>query len=48
MGSFYMYMWEFHAKENNIDEFESVYGPGGLWVRLLRKGDGYIKTDFFR
>ena len=44
----YSYMWEFRIKREFKSEFEELYGSEGEWVRLFRRGDGYLGTEFFR
>ena len=41
-------VWEFRVSAGNRSEFESAYGPEGLWAHLFRKSDGYIRTELHR
>ena len=44
----FCYIWEFRAKPLKIDEFESAYGPDGLWAQLFRKAPNYIRTELLK
>lgn len=37
-------MWEYLVYKHHLEEFKKTYGPGGEWVRLFRKADGYVTT----
>ncbi len=41
-------MWEFRVKNDCAEQFESIYGPDGEWVKLFRKGNGYLRTELHR
>jgi hypothetical protein len=41
----FCYIWEFRVNPLRIDEFESAYGPDGLWTRLFKKAPDYIRTE---
>ncbi|MFQ5650451.1 MAG: antibiotic biosynthesis monooxygenase family protein [bacterium] len=41
----YMYMLEYHVKNDRIQEFEAAYGINGKWVQLFKQGDGYQGTE---
>jgi quinol monooxygenase YgiN len=38
-------MWIMQAAPDRIKEFHDAYNPGGLWVQLFRRAEGYISTD---
>jgi len=44
----YTYLWEFHVDSERCEEFETVYGPNGLWVALFRRARGYLETRLLR
>ena len=44
----YVTLWEFHVLPGFEEQFERVYGSGGDWAQLFRKGEGYIRTELYR
>jgi ribosomal-protein-alanine acetyltransferase len=40
-------VWEFHVPPDKRGEFESAYGPDGLWAQLFRRGEGYLRTELY-
>ena len=38
-------LWEFQVRPGHQRAFEKAYGPDGDWVRLFRRGDGYLGTE---
>jgi len=40
-----VYVWEYKVRADRIEEFLSAYGPGGDWVKLFEKAEGYISTE---
>ena len=44
----YAYIWEYIVRENCLAEFEAAYGPGGEWVQLFRRAEGYLRTELLR
>lgn len=44
----FVYIWEYQVKEEFRSEFEKIYGPDGDWVRLFKKANGYVSTDFYQ
>jgi hypothetical protein len=38
-------VWEFQPAPHCEREFESVYGPTGLWAALFRRDPGYLGTE---
>jgi heme-degrading monooxygenase HmoA len=41
-------VWEFRVRPGKRREFERVYGSDGVWAKLFRRGEGYIRTDLIR
>jgi quinol monooxygenase YgiN len=41
----YEVVWEFQPAPGCAREFESVYGPTGLWAALFRRDPGYLGTE---
>ena len=41
-------VWEYMARPDRIDEFESLYRPDGPWVELFRKSPGFVSTTLMR
>jgi quinol monooxygenase YgiN len=37
-------VWRFRVAAERADEFRRTYGPGGEWVALFRKGEGFLGT----
>lgn len=48
MSAGYVYMWEYVVKVDRAATFERAYGPGGDWVQLFRRADGYLRTELRR
>lgn len=44
----YVYVWEFFVRENTQAKFIEAYGPKGIWEKLFRMDDRYLKTQFLR
>jgi heme-degrading monooxygenase HmoA len=40
----FLALWEFEVKSGCEDRFQSVYGPGGDWVRLFRTDPQFLET----
>lgn len=40
--------WRFRPAAGREAEFERVYGEDGEWASLLKRGRGYLGTDFRR
>jgi heme-degrading monooxygenase HmoA len=47
-GSQYVIVWEFRVRQENEAEFVKQYGPDGVWARLFRLSDGYLRTELKR
>jgi heme-degrading monooxygenase HmoA len=43
----YIYIWEFIVNADSQALFEKEYGFHGSWVRLFRKGEGYLNTELY-
>jgi heme-degrading monooxygenase HmoA len=43
----YFLLWKFRPKKGLEENFEKAYGPEGDWVRLFRKGRGYVRTELY-
>jgi hypothetical protein len=41
----YVVEWDFLPAPGREAEFAETYGPNGVWVRLFRKGQGYVGTE---
>jgi len=41
-------VWEFRVRSGKKHAFERIYGTDGVWARLFRGGEGYIRTDLIR
>jgi heme-degrading monooxygenase HmoA len=37
-------VWEYMARPDRLEEFESLYRPDGPWVELFRKSPGFVST----
>ncbi len=44
----YRIAWSFDARPEQLEQFEQVYGPDGLWVKFFRKSQDFVGTEFFR
>ena len=44
----FAYVWEYRVHDDELERFQKVYGPGGDWVQLFKKAEGYVRTDLFR
>jgi heme-degrading monooxygenase HmoA len=41
-------VWEYMARPDRLEEFESLYRPDGPWVELFRKSPGFVSTTLMR
>ena len=41
-------VWEYMARPDRIDEFETLYRPDGAWVELFRRSPGFVSTTLMR
>ena len=44
----FTYIWAYRVPSEGVDEFRSLYGPEGAWVRLFRQAAGYLDTVLYR
>jgi hypothetical protein len=44
----FVYVWEYFVRRDNVDEFESMYGPRGDWAQLFSRSADYFRTDLYR
>lgn len=45
MNEQFVYIWEYKVFEKRRSQFLKIYGPGGDWVQLFNKAEGYVSTD---
>ena len=41
-------VWEYRARPESAEEFESFYRPDGPWSALFRESPGYISTTLMK
>jgi heme-degrading monooxygenase HmoA len=41
-------VWEYRARPERAEEFESYYRPDGPWSRLFRESPGFISTTLMK
>ena len=41
-------VWEYMARSERIEEFETLYRPDGAWVELFKKSPGFVSTTLMR
>lgn len=41
-------VWEYMARPDRLEEFESLYRPDGPWVELFKKSPGFVSTTLMR
>src|ERR1700690_3457516 len=46
--SHYLAVWEFHVRAECVSDFETIYGPDGLWAQLFRRSTLYLGTELVR
>jgi quinol monooxygenase YgiN len=44
----FAYIWEYVVKDDQLDQFCSVYGPQGAWAQLFSRASGYLSTELHR
>jgi heme-degrading monooxygenase HmoA len=44
----YLIVWEFRVKPEMHAQFESAYGPRGIWAAFFSRGVGYVATELNR
>jgi quinol monooxygenase YgiN len=41
-------VWEYRAKPERVDEFESFYRPDGPWAELFRQSPAFVSTTLMK
>jgi len=41
-------VWEYMARPERIEEFETLYRPDGAWVELFKNSPGFVSTTLMR
>ena len=41
-------VWEYMARPDRLEEFESLYRPDGPWVDLFKSSPGFVSTTLMR
>jgi len=41
-------VWEYMARPDRLDEFETLYRPDGPWVELFKRSPGFVSTTLMR
>lgn len=41
-------LWKFRIRADMQEAFEQNYGPNGVWAKLFRKGEGFVRTELIR
>ena len=41
-------VWEYMARRDRLEEFETLYRPDGAWVDLFKKSPGFVSTTLMR
>jgi heme-degrading monooxygenase HmoA len=44
----YRIVWEYDVKPDQVAQFEQVYGPEGLWMKLFRNSVDHVATELYR
>lgn len=44
----YIIIWEYQVKADQLAEFERIYSPDGVWTKLFRRGQGFLRTELLR
>ncbi len=44
----YVIIWKFVVKPGAESDFETAYGPYGVWAQFFRRGLGYVGTELLR
>lgn len=40
-------VWQYDVAEDDVDSFESAYGPAGSWAELFSRSEGFRGTELF-
>jgi heme-degrading monooxygenase HmoA len=41
-------VWEYMARSERIEEFETLYRPDGAWVELFKNSPGFVSTTLMQ
>ena len=41
-------LWEYMARPERLQEFETLYRPAGAWVELFKQSPGFVGTTLMR
>jgi len=41
-------VWEYMARPDRLEEFETLYRPDGAWVELFKRSPGFVSTTLMR
>ena len=41
-------VWEYMARPDRLDEFQTLYRPDGAWVELFKRSPGLVSTTLMR
>ena len=41
-------VWEYHAKPDRVEDFESFYRPDGPWGHLFRESPAFVSTTLMK
>jgi heme-degrading monooxygenase HmoA len=41
-------VWEYMARPERLEEFETLYRPDGAWVELFKNSPGFVSTTLMR
>ena len=41
-------VWEYMARPDRLEEFQSLYRPDGAWVELFKQSPGFLSTTLMR
>ena len=44
----FVIVWQFEIAEEKIADFETAYGPEGVWAQLFRTSASYLGTELLR
>ena len=44
----FVIVWEYMARPDRLDEFETLYRPDGPWVELFKHSPGFVSTTLMR
>jgi heme-degrading monooxygenase HmoA len=43
----YVRVWQYDVPAGRVGDFVAAYGPEGDWVRLFRRGEGFLGTELY-